>query len=146
MIADKVRAYIFHGDKILVFHEPEYPEACHQVPGGTVDPGEELEVALVRELFEETGREFSGKWNLIHSEVITHPVSKKPQREHVYLLKLKLKLEQEATHGWDHVVSGGGEDQGILFRYEWLSSQEALELLLPWMKEHLEICLKWLQR
>lgn len=142
MIANKVRAYIFQREKVLVFHEPEFPEAAYQLPGGTVDRGEEFLAALKRELLEESGREFEGKWELIHTEVIIHPVTKKPQREHVYLLELGTQNET----GWDHVVSGGGEDQGILFRYQWLSSQEALSLLLPWMRDHLEICLRWIKR
>lgn len=142
MIADKVRAYIFQAEKVLVFHEPDFPEAAYQVPGGTVDAGEDLLIALEREVFEETGRDFHGQWQLVHSEVIIHPVTKKPQREHVYLLE----LSTDSQSSWDHVVSGGGEDQGILFRYQWLSSQEALGLLLPWMRDHLEICLKWLKR
>ncbi len=138
MIPDKVRAYIIKEGRVLIFHEPDFPEACYQVPGGTVDPGEDFLASLHRELLEETGKYFEGDWELIHSEVITHPKTQKPQREHVYLLK----YGQGDLMGWDHVVSGEGEDQGILFRYEWISSQEALELLLPWMKAHLQICLK----
>lgn len=32
----KVFAYITHGDEIVVFEEPDFPEAGTQVPGGTL--------------------------------------------------------------------------------------------------------------
>ena len=44
-----------HGQLLLVLrsHEPE--AGCWTVPGGRVEPGESLEAAAVREVFEETG-------------------------------------------------------------------------------------------
>jgi 8-oxo-dGTP diphosphatase len=52
---DKVLSYITHGSSLLVFTHPESPEAGIQVPGGTVEPGESLENAALREAIEETG-------------------------------------------------------------------------------------------
>ena len=51
----KVFAYITHGDRLLVFTHPHAPEAGVQVPAGTVEPGEPLEEAVLREAWEETG-------------------------------------------------------------------------------------------
>jgi 8-oxo-dGTP diphosphatase len=51
----KVLVYITHGDRLLVFREPDSPEAGIQVPGGTVGEGEEPAAAAMREAFEETG-------------------------------------------------------------------------------------------
>jgi 8-oxo-dGTP pyrophosphatase MutT (NUDIX family) len=51
----KVFAYITHGDRLLVFRHPHAPEAGIQVPAGTVEPGEALDVAVLREAEEETG-------------------------------------------------------------------------------------------
>src|SRR3954464_8698523 len=51
----KVLAYVTHGNRLLVFTHPESPEAGIQVPGGTVEPDEQLDEAALREAIEETG-------------------------------------------------------------------------------------------
>ncbi len=51
----KVLTYITHGNKLLVFTHPESPEAGIQVPGGTVEPDEQLDEAALRQAIEETG-------------------------------------------------------------------------------------------
>ncbi|HEX4204655.1 MAG TPA: NUDIX domain-containing protein [Ktedonobacteraceae bacterium] len=50
----KVFAYITHDRHLLVFRHPFVPEAGIQVPAGTVEVGEPLEKAVLREAFEET--------------------------------------------------------------------------------------------
>src|SRR5690606_28143808 len=52
---DKAIAYITRGDRFVVFEEPDSPLVGIQVPGGTVEPGESLEAAVLREAYEETG-------------------------------------------------------------------------------------------
>ena len=52
---DKVYAYITYANKLLVFKHVDFPEAGIQVPGGTMDAGETPEMAVRREVFEETG-------------------------------------------------------------------------------------------
>jgi len=51
----KVLTYITYGNKLLVFRQPESPEAGIQVPGGSVEPDEKLDEAALREATEETG-------------------------------------------------------------------------------------------
>src|SRR6187549_471994 len=51
----KALAYITHGGRLLVFRQPDFPDAGIQVPGGSVEPGEVLEAAALREAREETG-------------------------------------------------------------------------------------------
>lgn len=51
----KAYAYITHRRRLLVFRHPDSPEAGIQVPGGTVHPGEDPAVAVLREAREETG-------------------------------------------------------------------------------------------
>ena len=55
----KVMAYVVRreagGWQLLVFEHAGDPQAGVQVPAGTVEPGEPLETALWRELFEESG-------------------------------------------------------------------------------------------
>jgi 8-oxo-dGTP diphosphatase len=51
----KVYAYITYREYLLVFRHPFVPEAGIQVPGGSVEPGEDLDEAVLREAVEETG-------------------------------------------------------------------------------------------
>jgi 8-oxo-dGTP diphosphatase len=51
----KVLTYITCGKRLLVFTQPESPEAGIQVPGGSVEEDESIEVAALREATEETG-------------------------------------------------------------------------------------------
>jgi ADP-ribose pyrophosphatase YjhB (NUDIX family) len=51
----KVVAYITQGDRLLVFSHPHHPEAGIQVPAGTLEAGESLKEAVLREAREETG-------------------------------------------------------------------------------------------
>ncbi len=55
VIVKKVCAYITHNNRLLVFSQPKAPEAGIQVPGGSVEDGETLEEAVLREAYEETG-------------------------------------------------------------------------------------------
>lgn len=54
-IIDKALAYITRGQALLVFRQIGAPEAGIQVPGGTVEVGEDPADAVVREAREETG-------------------------------------------------------------------------------------------
>lgn len=54
-LPDKALIYATSRRGLLVFEEPDFPEVPLQVPGGTIDVGEEPEVAAVREFLEETG-------------------------------------------------------------------------------------------
>jgi 8-oxo-dGTP pyrophosphatase MutT (NUDIX family) len=52
----KAYGYVIQDDRLLVFREIDFPAAGLQVPGGTLEPGEDPLDGLVRELTEETGR------------------------------------------------------------------------------------------
>lgn len=54
---EKVIAYITRGRRLLVFSQPDFPNAGIQVPGGSVEPGESPREAVLREAREETGLE-----------------------------------------------------------------------------------------
>ena len=55
LIYQKAYVYLTCGTELLVFVEPDFPNAGFQVPGGTVDPGESYLQAARREFAEETG-------------------------------------------------------------------------------------------
>jgi 8-oxo-dGTP diphosphatase len=48
-------AYITNANRLLVFRQPDFPEAGIQVPGGTLEPGEIPIEGVLREGTEETG-------------------------------------------------------------------------------------------
>jgi 8-oxo-dGTP pyrophosphatase MutT (NUDIX family) len=55
VVKQKVFAYITSGDQLLIFRHPFAPAAGLQVPAGTVEQGEHLTDAVLREAAEETG-------------------------------------------------------------------------------------------
>ena len=44
-----------HGDRCLLAHEPRYPEGMYSVLAGFVEPGDDIETAVRREIMEEAG-------------------------------------------------------------------------------------------
>jgi 8-oxo-dGTP pyrophosphatase MutT (NUDIX family) len=55
VLVPKVLTYITHAQRLLVFRQPLAPHQGIQVPGGSVEPGETLAEAALREAREETG-------------------------------------------------------------------------------------------
>lgn len=55
MLVPKVLVYITHAGQLLVFRQPLAPDQGIQVPGGSVEEGETLAQAALREAREETG-------------------------------------------------------------------------------------------
>jgi 8-oxo-dGTP pyrophosphatase MutT (NUDIX family) len=98
--------------ELLVFEDPLHPHMGIQVPAGRLDPGEELEAGLARELEEEAG--------LTNVRI----VRELPEFEDHYPSRyenhgFEVVIEGDAPDEWDHVVMGEGDDAGLTFRYRW---------------------------
>ena len=100
--------------ELLVFDHREHPHAGTQVPAGRLEPGEELEPALLRELEEEAG--------LPRARIVRKVATYRPGElehgrgytNHAYELEAP-----GAPDAWEHTVVGEGDDAGLVFVYRW---------------------------
>ena len=116
----KVIAYITHGDELLVFEEPDFPEAGTQVPGGTLESQELPAAGVMREAAEETGLRHL---RLVRSlgTVAYVPAPGKQVLRHFF----HLAADERGAETWEHCESSpstGGPP--IRFRFRWVSLHE----------------------
>ena len=107
--------------ELLVFEDPKHPDTGTQVPAGRLEPDEELEAGVLREIAEETGleevrivRELAGFEEHYPSRYENHG--------------FQLVVESQAPGEWEHVVYGHGDDAGLLFRFRWVPIGTELQL------------------
>lgn len=124
---DRVVAYVVRADGYLLVNvhadeERPWEQSGLQVPGGGVAPGESPEVAVIREVAEETGltdvsvvRYLGAKdWDL-------RPYVSMVARRHFFHLAVEGPVPDE----WEHWERGGPdeparEDGGVRLRHYWL--------------------------
>jgi 8-oxo-dGTP pyrophosphatase MutT (NUDIX family) len=125
----KVIGYFYrtkNGEKeILVFDHLDMPEAGTQVIGGTVEEGEGLKSALVREVLEESGIVIKESDLQLLAETIYHRKDRNEINERTYFMIDGSRLKDNFTHK----VISDGEDSGLIFVYYWLSFEKAKEIL-----------------
>lgn len=113
--------------ELLVFNHPEAdyfvreaPLPWLQVPAGTGEAGEDAHATVMREVQEESGlSEFAMVRHLGAYDDPPWGI------RHVFLMMPAGELPER----WDHVVHGEGEDHGMVFRYEWVSLDDARQLI-----------------
>lgn len=124
----KVLVYGTLGRKVLVFDEPDFPEVGLQVPGGTLEYGEQADVAATREFFEETGLLVTNKLRSLGTDDYQFWKNGKSvmHRRHFFHAELDGELPETWTH-YEQSPFGGGAP--ILFRFLWLEIPEAVAKL-----------------
>lgn len=132
----KVLAYIFRNNsgvkELLVFNHRAYPEVSPQVPAGTVEVGESPELAILREVYEESGLTlqkpsfYIGEYDYYREDINEY------QSRHVYAFEVDGLADK-----WEHIVSDGEEDKGMVFDYFWLPVEEARVNLVGNMGDYL---------
>ncbi len=134
----KVYAYITRSDQLLVFRQVDFPEAGVQVPGGTLEPDELPEIAVLREALEETG--------LAELQLVSYLgrdefrlQSSNPVEIHLRHF-YHLLSTHEAPGNWQHYERhrSGGTAEPILFDFYWLPVIEASETLHPYFTAKLD--------
>lgn len=102
-------------NQLLVFRERDDPDAGVQVPKGGIDGAETPAVAVRRELREEAG--------LVHEAPVFHVASdwwRRDDGKRVARHFFHLPVE-EPRDEWAHEVTGGGEDDGLIYDLSWRS-------------------------
>lgn len=113
----KVYAYIVQDGDLVVFEQPLTPESGIQVPGGTVDAGESLDEAVLREAFEETGLEDLVIVRYLGEQVRDiRPYGKNElHHRHYYLLSCPHPIPQRWDHMEEHPSDTEQDGQAIPF-------------------------------
>lgn len=118
---EKVVAYIVRGQEILVFeHDAQFSDAGIQVPAGTVDAGEEIAAAALREAQEECGLKDLRILRKAQEYILFRNTHKQFNRRHVFVMETR-----DERGSWTHQVAGRGSDQGMNFHYRWMPIAEA---------------------
>ena len=108
---------------VLVFR---HPFAGMQLPKGTVEPGETLEAATLRELPEESGLilnttpEHVGVWERI---VGGGPEEDGPLEINRWSVSI-LWVDQALRDRWHHLAAGSPAEDGLTFEFSWLTLDE----------------------
>ncbi len=133
-----IHAFTLRSEKpmLLVFDHADAPEAGTQVPGGTVQHGEAVERAALRELAEETGVVEARVLGLIGPYLERMPDGGMVIR-HVAAVSLGA-LKDDA---WRHVVTGAGIDAGLSFDCYLTNARDPVPLV-PGQAEHLDTTLR----
>lgn len=108
--------------QLLVFQHP-IQEAGIQIPKGTVKEEEDPRQAVIREVQEETGLTDFTVDDLLAEDTWENDDG---AIHHRYFYKISCK---EEANEWSFLPTGGGEEDGLVFRYFWISNRGEVDLI-----------------
>lgn len=128
----KAFAYITQGHKLLVFEQPDAPEAGIQVPAGSIEPYETPPAAALREAQEETGLTKLAVVSFLGEH--SYDMSRwKPEIHQRYFYHLVCTEETPATweHGERFPSDQPDHDGSIthLFKFYWVEIDACPDLI-----------------
>jgi 8-oxo-dGTP pyrophosphatase MutT (NUDIX family) len=134
VVQRKVLAYITHAGRLLVFRQPESPEAGIQVPGGTVEAGEDPATAVLREAREETGLEDLAVAAFLGRTVRAFPGPRPnyPSGVVFHRFVYHLRCNGEPPETWRHYERFPSEGDGgpIAFDFFWVALPDEVPELI----------------
>jgi len=142
----KVYAYITFAHRLLVFRHTAYPDAGIQVPGGTVEPGESPEHAVVHEVMEETGLQKLPRPRFLGETLINPNDTLVNEIHHRYFYHFK--LNDFPAENWCHweINPSDGSNKPYEFEFSWvdpaaqnLDLVSALDAFIPRLLERVNL-------
>jgi 8-oxo-dGTP pyrophosphatase MutT (NUDIX family) len=108
--------------ELLVFEHRGMPHVGLEIPGGTVEPGEDVADAALRELEEESGLTGLESLGLIDTYTWVNPNSGKLHERHVF----HFLAPRDIPDAWSQRPRGENEEQkGYTFDFRWIAVAEA---------------------
>ena len=142
----KALAYITNGNRLLVFRQPNYPDAGIQVPGGTIRDDETPVDAVIREAREETGLN-----GLVHVSFLGDVLhDRTPFGEHTihHRRYFHLRIDGPVQETSQHIETdpSEGEDETVLFEFFWVDLPDGIPELIRSRDEMIPALLASLRR
>jgi 8-oxo-dGTP diphosphatase len=131
---EKAHGYVTQGPRLLVFDHRDAPQAGVQIPAGTIRAGELPEVAVRREVEEETGlADLRLVGHLGTYDHRTNPLNVPPGHEHQRRHAFHLEAHGAVDESWLHWERGDGDTIPIAFEIYWIPLRTAADLLEPFV-------------